>query len=84
MITETATEAKTRFGQILEKSQKEPVLIEKSGREYSVLLSYEEYKRLSALEDSYWVQMANAAKTEGFVGHAESQSLLETLAHAKD
>jgi prevent-host-death family protein len=35
----TATEAKNRLGQMLEACQREPVVIEKSGRRHSVLLS---------------------------------------------
>ena len=44
----TATEAKNRFGQLLEQAQRGPVFIEKSGRRHSVLLSAEAYDRLLA------------------------------------
>ncbi len=44
----TATEAKNRFGQVLEQAQRGPVFIEKSGRRHSVLLSVEDYDRLVA------------------------------------
>ena len=42
----TATEAKNRFGQLLEQAQRGPVFIEKSGRRHSVLLSVEQYELL--------------------------------------
>lgn len=42
----TATEAKNRFGQMLDACQAEPVIIEKSGRKHSVLLSMREYEAL--------------------------------------
>lgn len=42
----TATEAKNRFGQMLDACQAEPVIIEKSGRRHSVLLSMREYEAL--------------------------------------
>ena len=42
----TATEAKNRLGQMLEHAQREPVVIEKSGRRHSVLLSAERYDEL--------------------------------------
>jgi len=42
----TATEAKNRLGQMLEACQREPVVIEKSGRRHSVLLSAERYDAL--------------------------------------
>ena len=46
----TATEAKNRFGQLLEQAQRAPVFIEKSGRRHSVLLSAEAYDRLLAAQ----------------------------------
>lgn len=46
----TATEAKNRFGQLLEQAQRGPVFIEKSGRRHSVLLSAEAYDRLLAAQ----------------------------------
>jgi prevent-host-death family protein len=42
----TATEAKNRLGQMLEHCQREPVIIEKSGRRHSVLLSAARYDAL--------------------------------------
>jgi prevent-host-death family protein len=44
----TATEAKNRFGQVLEEAQVRPVVIEKSGRRHSVLLSARQYDALVA------------------------------------
>jgi prevent-host-death family protein len=44
----TATEAKNRLGQMLEHCQREPVIIEKSGRRHSVLLSAAKYDELMA------------------------------------
>ena len=42
----TATEAKNRFGQMLDACQAGPVMIEKSGRRHSVLISMREYESL--------------------------------------
>lgn len=42
----SATEAKNRFGQLLEQAQRAPVVIEKAGRRHSVLLSVEQYELL--------------------------------------
>lgn len=47
-MTLTATEAKNRFGQVLEQAQKRPVFIEKAGRRHSVVMSVELYDRLVA------------------------------------
>jgi|JRYF01.1.fsa_nt_gb prevent-host-death family protein len=44
----TSTDAKNRFGQVLDEAQKRPVVIEKSGRRHSVIMSAEHYDRLVA------------------------------------
>lgn len=49
-MTVTATEAKNRFGQLLEQAQRKPVVIEKAGRRHSVLMSAEHYDRLVAAQ----------------------------------
>ena len=46
----TATDAKNRLGQMLEQCQREPVVIEKSGRRHSVLLSAQRFDALLAAE----------------------------------
>lgn len=42
----TATDAKNKFGQLLEMAQKEPVRIQKNGRDVAVLVSPEQYSAL--------------------------------------
>jgi len=42
----TATEAKNRFGQVLDACQRDPVMIEKAGRRHGVLLSARHYDEL--------------------------------------
>lgn len=44
----SSTDAKNRFGQVLGEAQKRPVVIEKSGRRHSVVLSAEMYDGLVA------------------------------------
>jgi prevent-host-death family protein len=44
----TSTDAKNRFGQVLDEAQKRPVTIEKSGRRHAVVLSAELYDELVA------------------------------------
>ncbi len=48
MKTMQATEAKNRFGELLELSASEPVLIQKNGRDVAVVLSKAEYERYVA------------------------------------
>jgi prevent-host-death family protein len=75
-----ATELKTRLGRYLDASIKEPVFIEKSGRQFAVLISFEEYEKVtalySAIEDKYWGDLAVQAKKEGvFQGDAMAELL---------
>jgi prevent-host-death family protein len=48
MSTITATDAKNRFGQVLEMARTEPVHVQKNGRDVAVVLSPEEFSRLRA------------------------------------
>jgi len=43
----SATEAKNRFGALCVEAKREPVVVEKSGQPDTVILSYEDYRRLS-------------------------------------
>ncbi|MEP6876503.1 MAG: type II toxin-antitoxin system Phd/YefM family antitoxin [Burkholderiales bacterium] len=44
----TATDAKNRLGQVLERAQTQPVFIEKAGRRHSVVMSVAHYDSLLA------------------------------------
>lgn len=46
MAEMTATDAKNRFGQVLEMAQAEPVAIQKSGRDVAYVVSAEQYHAL--------------------------------------
>ncbi len=48
MSTMTATEAKNKFGQLLEMARKEPVRVQKNGRDVAVVLSPEEFVEYAA------------------------------------
>ena len=71
----TATDVKNRFGEYMDKAQQEPVTVEKTGRRYAVLLGFDEYQRLIALEDAYWAAAAAQAERSGFVGPAEAEKI---------
>jgi prevent-host-death family protein len=45
MKTFTALEAKTRFGQVIDAAQREPVTVTRQGRPSVVIVSAEEYER---------------------------------------
>ncbi|HLJ57542.1 MAG TPA: type II toxin-antitoxin system prevent-host-death family antitoxin [Chthonomonadaceae bacterium] len=72
----TATDVKNRFGEFMDKAQIEPVTVEKTGRRYAVLIGFDEYMRLRALEDAYWGEAAAKAEASGYVGTDEAAKLL--------
>lgn len=45
MSAMTATDAKNRFGQLLELARTEPVHVQKNGRDVAVVISPEEFER---------------------------------------
>lgn len=45
-----ARDAKTRFGELLDTAQREPVMIEKHGRPVAVVVSVEDYTALEAMK----------------------------------
>lgn len=71
MKTMTATDAKTRFGQMLDDAMLAPVAIEKSGRSVAVLVSSKEYQRLQEAEDAMWGFRARMAEANGFLSGDE-------------
>lgn len=73
----TATELKNRLGRYLEAAQVEPVVIEKSGRVTSVVLSKHRYDQLCELEDMLWDLKARVAENEGFMSDFEVKELLQ-------
>jgi prevent-host-death family protein len=78
MHTATSTDVKNHFGEYLEQAREEPVLVSRTGRPVAVLMSWKDYERLSALEDSYWGLKAQQAEKSGFIDPAKSRAFLET------
>jgi antitoxin Phd len=76
-MTVTATEIKNRFGEYLDEAQNAPITVEKNNRPRAVLVSYDEYQRLTALHDAYWLQRATEAERSGYMGAEESLALLQ-------
>jgi len=62
----TATEAKNRLGLMLEHCQREPVVIEKSGRRHSVLLSAAHYDALVAASAAHRLVEARPRTADEF------------------
>lgn len=80
MIT-TATDLKTTLGSFLQKSLQEPVFVEKNKKITNVILSIDEYERLSSLEDNYWDQQVSSI--ESYIGKEESMRFLRGFADAR-
>ncbi len=72
-----ATEMKQRLGQYLDYALAGPVMVEKSGRPLVVLLSVDEYERLSAFEDAFWAHKAMDAEKSGWASEEEVAALIE-------
>lgn len=47
----SATNAKNRFGELLDLARSEPVHVQKNGRDVAVIVSAEEFARLTAAND---------------------------------
>ncbi|MGL5836009.1 MAG: type II toxin-antitoxin system Phd/YefM family antitoxin [Waterburya sp.] len=82
MKTLRASEAKNRFGEMLDLARREPVQIAKKGRGVVVVLSIEEFERFSELENELLALKAEKAKQEGFIGISESEALLSDILNA--
>jgi PHD/YefM family antitoxin component YafN of YafNO toxin-antitoxin module len=52
--------------------------------ELAVLLSADEYERLSALEDRYWGEQAREAAKTAYLGSQQTVEAIETLLHKPD
>ena len=77
MVNISATEFKNRLGRYLDVAETDPVMVEKSGRPKSVLISHEMYKKFLLLEDAYWAQKAAEAESEGYLGEKGTEKALK-------
>ena len=75
--TIAATEAKNKFGMVMDSALVEPVLVQKSGRSSVIILSIAEYERLTTIEDAYWAARAVKAEASGFASEADVKKLIE-------
>jgi prevent-host-death family protein len=72
-------EAQNKFGELMNKAIKEPVVINKHGKPCAVLMSFEEYERFSNFEDLYWSKRSDEASKEGFLSNKESDDFLTKI-----
>ena len=71
--TATATETKTHFWSFIDKSQKNPIIIQKNKKDYSVLLSIDDFEELLLTIKSY------EAMEQWFIWVEESEKFLKDL-----
>jgi prevent-host-death family protein len=77
MKSATATDMKNRFGEYLEHARREAVEVRKTGRPVAVLLAWDEYERLMALDDAWWAEQARKAEKKGYVGPTAARKLIK-------
>ena len=77
MKSVTATDVKNKFGEYLEEARSEAIEIRKTGRPVAVLLAFDEYERLLALDDAWWAEQARKAEKKGYVGPAAAMKLIK-------
>jgi prevent-host-death family protein len=82
MKTLGASEAKNRFGELLDLARREPVQIAKKGRSVAIMMSIEEFERFLDLENQFLALKAEQARQEGFIGRIESEALLSEILNA--
>jgi len=67
----TANEAKNRFGEVILKSQKEPVKVTRSGKPIAVIVSIDEYNATEELKCRYVRENIKAALEDIESGNIE-------------
>lgn len=76
MKTMTAAKAKTHFGEFLDSVQREPVIVTKNNRPVGIMFSMQD------AEDKMWGERALAAQSEGLIGIAASETLMNDILNA--
>jgi len=76
----TANEAKTQFGDMLLKAQREPVQINKNGKPVAVVLSMEEYQAIEEIKQNALILRFEKAKREIEVNQLKSgESIFDSI-----
>ncbi len=73
----SASDAKQRFGQIIDAARSNPIIINKSGRPNVVVISFERFQELQAMEDAYWIKLAEDGIASGFIGPEKTAQFLK-------
>ena len=83
----TASDARRRFGVLLETAYREPVVITKNGRAAAVVISASDDSMIASvkgfLEERYWRERIAEAERGGYTGARESNRILSEALNAK-
>jgi antitoxin Phd len=79
MYTISAKEARNEFSALLDSVRSDPVQIQKNGKPVAVVISVEDYERLSALEDAWWAEKAKRAEKKGYLGVKATNALIRKI-----
>ena len=84
----TASDARRRFGRLLETVQREPVTITKNGRAVAIIVPSSDNDLIlemqEFLEDRQWCERVAEAERRGYVGARESKRILSEALNAED
>lgn len=80
MQTLSATEAKQKFAALLDTAQREPVRIQRHDRDIAVLVSAEEFKRLTGDRWAEFNRLADLAAAQAEANGLTAEILAEILA----
>ena len=80
LVTFSARDAKTRFGEVLDEALGRPVGITRHDRLTAYVVSKRDFdglrERVQDLEDQLWLAKADAARAEGFASDEEVKAFL--------
>ena len=83
----TASDARRRFGRLLETARREPVTITKNGRAAAMMLPASDKELIAVvegfLEGPYWGERGVDAERGGYIGLEESNLILSQALNAK-
>jgi prevent-host-death family protein len=79
MKTVAATEAKNRFGAIIDDAQREPVVIRRQDRDVAVVVSMADYERLRSGNAQAFLDLRNAVAAEAAAAGLTDDKLDEIL-----
>jgi PHD/YefM family antitoxin component YafN of YafNO toxin-antitoxin module len=83
MKTVKATEMKNKMGQYFQLAMAEPISVQRNGHPIAILLSVNEYERLTRIEDAYWGEKTKAAEAEGFLSEKETKEFMKASLNVK-